>query len=99
MQSTGAVHGSLERTGENASLDGGTAAAPYLSILIPIFDEEENIPLLLARVFSVLRSLPHTFEVLAIDDGSQDASFRELELGAKQYPELKIVRFRRNYGQ
>lgn len=74
-------------------------AAPDLSILIPIFNEQENIRLLLERVFAVLRSLPYTFEVLAIDDGSQDASFRELQAEAERYPELRVVRFRRNYGQ
>jgi len=77
----------------------GTGAAPYLSVVIPIFNEEGNITPLLAQLFSVLRSLPHSFEVLAIDDGSEDASFTELEIGTRQYPELKVVRFRRNYGQ
>jgi len=72
---------------------------PDLSILIPIFNEQENIPLLLDRVFTVLRSLPYTFEVLAVDDGSQDGSFSELQAGTTKYPELKVVRFRRNYGQ
>jgi len=74
-------------------------AAPYLSILIPIFNEQENIPLLIEKVFAVLRSLPYTFEVLAVDDGSQDASFSELEKATSLHPELKVVRFRRNYGQ
>jgi len=77
----------------------GEHPAPDLSILIPIFNEQENIPLLLDRVFTVLRSLPYTFEVLAVDDGSQDGSFSELQTGATKYPELKVVRFRRNYGQ
>jgi dolichol-phosphate mannosyltransferase len=73
--------------------------APDLSILIPIFNEQENIPILLDKLFTVLRVLPYSFEVLAVDDGSQDESFRELQARAKQYPELKVIRFRRNYGQ
>jgi glycosyltransferase involved in cell wall biosynthesis len=73
--------------------------APHLSVLIPIFNEQENIPLLLDKVFGVLRSLPYSFEVLAVDDGSQDRSFSELQNGTILYPELKVVRFRRNYGQ
>lgn len=73
--------------------------APFLSVLIPIFNERENIPILFERLFEVLRSVPHSFEVLAIDDGSQDGSFTELEKAATVYPELKVVRFRRNYGQ
>jgi glycosyltransferase involved in cell wall biosynthesis len=75
------------------------APATDLSILIPVFNEQENISVLLDRLFSVLRSLPYTFEVLAIDDGSQDGSFRELQAGTEKYQELKLVRFRRNYGQ
>jgi len=85
----------------NATHDPNVAPvpAPDLSVLIPIFNEQENIPVLLSKVFSVLRSLPWTFEVLAVDDGSKDGSFDELALASAQYPELKVVRFRRNYGQ
>jgi dolichol-phosphate mannosyltransferase len=75
------------------------AATPYLSILIPIYNEEENIDPLMARLFDVLRGLPYAFEVLAIDDGSQDATFERLRAAASRHPELKVVRFRRNYGQ
>jgi dolichol-phosphate mannosyltransferase len=78
---------------------GAAPAPPYLSILIPIFNEEENIAPLLAGVFSALRALPHTFEVLAVDDGSQDGTFGALQAAAAQHPELRLVRFRRNYGQ
>jgi len=81
----------------------GVAAAPPvgldLSILIPIYNEEPNIPVLMDRLFTVLRRLPHTFEVLAIDDGSQDGSFGALEIEAHRRRELKVIRFRRNYGQ
>ncbi|HUK34729.1 MAG TPA: glycosyltransferase family 2 protein [Vicinamibacterales bacterium] len=85
----------------DSSRDGNIdeSPAPDLSILIPIFNEQENIPILLEQLFTVLRSLPYTFEVLAVDDGSQDASFSELQAAAGNYPELKVVRFRRNYGQ
>jgi dolichol-phosphate mannosyltransferase len=75
------------------------AATPYLSILIPIYNEEENIDPLMARLFDVLRGLPYSFEVLAIDDGSRDATFQRLRAAASRHPELKVVRFRRNYGQ
>jgi glycosyltransferase involved in cell wall biosynthesis len=77
----------------------GENPAPDLSILIPIFNEQENVPALLDKLFTVLRVLPYSFEVLAVDDGSQDGSFAELQAGAKQHPELKVIRFRRNYGQ
>jgi dolichol-phosphate mannosyltransferase len=75
------------------------AATPYLSVLIPIFNEEENIEPLMDRLFEVLRRLPHSFEVLAIDDGSRDATFERLSEAASHHPELRVLRFRRNYGQ
>jgi dolichol-phosphate mannosyltransferase len=80
-------------------VNAGEGTSPDLSVLIPIFNEQENIPALLTRIFGVLRSLPWTFEVVAVDDGSLDGSFNELQAAAKQYPELRVVRFRRNYGQ
>ena len=73
-------------------------ARPHLSIIIPIFNEEENIATLLDRVFEVAhRLLP--FEVIAVDDGSADGSFEMLRGQAARRPELKVIRFRRNYGQ
>jgi dolichol-phosphate mannosyltransferase len=85
----------------NSTRDGSDeeSLAPDLSILIPVFNEQGNIPILVDKIFTVLRSLPYTFEVLAVDDGSQDASFNELQTAAGNYTELKVVRFRRNYGQ
>ena len=73
--------------------------APYLSIVIPIYNEEENIPLLASRLFDVLSSMPYTVEVLAIDDGSTDQSFERLRDEAARRPQLKAIRLRRNYGQ
>ena len=74
------------------------AADPQLSIIIPIYNEEENIPTLLDRVFDVARQLL-SFEVITVDDGSQDRSFEILRAEAGRRPELKVIRFRRNYGQ
>lgn len=70
-----------------------------LSVLIPIFDEEESIPALAEQLFPVLRSLGRSYEVIAVNDGSRDRSQEVLEEVAAKYPELKIVRFRRNAGQ
>jgi dolichol-phosphate mannosyltransferase len=73
--------------------------APYLSVIIPVFNEEENIRPLMTRLFAVLESLPYTHEVLIVDDGSHDNSFRELEREAIARAALRVIRFRRNYGQ
>lgn len=72
---------------------------PLISLIIPIYNEEPNIRPLLERVFAVVQELGFTYEVLAIDDGSQDGTFNLLEAEAVQRPELKVIRFRRNYGQ
>jgi glycosyltransferase involved in cell wall biosynthesis len=75
------------------------ATRPYVSLIIPIYNEQANIAPLMERVFEVVRGLGFPFEVLAIDDGSQDGSFKLLELETSRRPELKVIRFRRNYGQ
>jgi glycosyltransferase involved in cell wall biosynthesis len=83
---------------ESAQREGG-ASAPYLSVIIPIYNEEDNINPLMEQLFSVLQAIDCSFEVLAIDDGSRDRSFRYLQDAASRFPQLKVVRFRRNFGQ
>ena len=75
------------------------APGPYLSVVIPIYNEEANVEPLMERLFEVLPALGVSFEVLAIDDGSQDGTFMLLDREAARRPELKVIRFRRNYGQ
>jgi dolichol-phosphate mannosyltransferase len=74
-------------------------AVPELSVIIPLYNEEENVRPLLDRLFAQLTALPHSFEVLVIDDGSTDGSYRALQREAAERPQLKVIRFRRNYGQ
>lgn len=81
------------------SHEAGPVAAPYLSVLIPIYNEEDNIAPLMERLFTSLHALPHTFEVVAVDDGSRDRSFERLQDAAARHPQLRVIRFRRNYGQ
>jgi dolichol-phosphate mannosyltransferase len=75
------------------------AVRPRISMLVPIYNERENIPLLLADLFRVLDQLGFTFEVIAVDDGSRDGSLAALKAFAEQRRELKVISFRRNYGQ
>jgi glycosyltransferase involved in cell wall biosynthesis len=79
------------------------AASPdglqFLSVIIPVFNEEKNIPILMDRLFEVLPGLGKRFEVIAVDDGSRDASLARLREEAARHLELKVVSFRRNYGQ
>ena len=70
-----------------------------ISVLIPLYNERENIPLLFEKAYLVLNRLNKDYEVVAVNDGSNDGSEEELNKIAKKYPNLKIVHFRKNYGQ
>ncbi len=72
---------------------------PHLSIVVPIYNEEENIPLLYARLTEELAKLARPYEIIAVDDGSRDTSFARLRDLAQRDPRLRVVRFRRNFGQ
>jgi glycosyltransferase involved in cell wall biosynthesis len=89
----------LERQIAPAPSSAKAGSGTYLSIIIPIYNEEESIPALVQRLFSVLEALPFTAEVLAIDDGSTDRSFIVLSSEAERHAQLKVIRLRRNYGQ
>ncbi|MBI3552800.1 MAG: glycosyltransferase family 2 protein [Elusimicrobia bacterium] len=72
---------------------------PYLSVLIPVYNEEENLPELGEELSSVLKSLTMTSEVVLVDDGSTDSSYAEIQKLVKRYPGFKGVRLGRNVGQ
>jgi glycosyltransferase involved in cell wall biosynthesis len=87
---------------QSASWPQRAAAAgrrPELSVIIPVFNEEENIVPLVERLFAVLATLGKRFEVIAVNDGSRDGSLLRLREQAALRPELRVVDFRRNYGQ
>ena len=71
----------------------------YLSVITPIYNEEKNIPILVDQLLAVLQTLQKPFEIIAINDGSRDGSLAELRKQALLHPELKVIDFRRNYGQ
>ena len=71
---------------------------PVLTVVVPMFDEEEVLPLLVARLRPVLDDLDVAYEVLAVDDGSQDATPVLLQQERRTWPELRVVRLRANAG-
>src|ERR1043165_2360707 len=73
--------------------------SPYLSLVIPAYNEQENIPTLLTRVEAALKTIGKAFEVVIIDDGSTDSTPRLLADAMKQYPWLRVVRMAKNGGQ
>jgi len=73
---------------------------PYLSVVIPVFNEEENLAELHARLSATLARAGHTWEVIYVDDGSRDGSWALLSAIHEKDPEhTRLVRFNRNYGQ
>ena len=72
---------------------------PYLSLIIPCFNEEESVDELMEEVFLVLDKNNLDGEVVLVDDGSTDGTWAKLEGWAERDPRLKLVRFRRNFGQ
>lgn len=69
------------------------------SIIVPVYNEVENIPILVEQVCSVMDGLEGESELLLIDDGSQDGSSELLDELAQQDARLVVVHFRKNYGQ
>lgn len=70
-----------------------------LSIVIPILNEKENIPLLHEELSAVLKNLKESYEVVFINDGSTDGSGEVLEELAAKDENVRVIQFRRNYGQ
>jgi glycosyltransferase involved in cell wall biosynthesis len=72
---------------------------PELSVVIPLFNEEANVEPLLNELLVALKALEKSFEIICIDDGSRDGTWAALEHAAALYPALRVLRFRRNFGQ
>ncbi len=72
---------------------------PALSIVIPLYNEAENIEPLYAELSAALDEIGCTYEVIAVDDGSRDDSFARLKSVHERDPRWRVIRFRRNFGQ
>jgi len=72
---------------------------PELSIVIPVLNESPNIAALHDEVVSALERSGRTFEIIIIDDGSTDDTFERLAHLQSRDPRLRVIRFRRNFGQ
>lgn len=68
-------------------------------MVVPVYNEEDNLDRLIAEVVPVLDRLDGPFEIIAVDDGSTDSSFEKLKALRLKEPRLKVIRFRGNFGQ
>ncbi len=72
----------------------------YLSVVIPVYNEQQTLPLLAARLFPVLDALSRPYEVIFVNDGSKDGSQDVLrQLFHERPSQVRVVQFMRNYGQ
>ena len=72
---------------------------PQLSVVVPIFNEEESADALCQKLHESLSRLGKTYETILVDDGSSDRTWEKLVANSRKYPHFKLVRFRRNFGQ
>src|SRR4051794_7173844 len=72
---------------------------PKYSIVVPFHNEQENVPTLYDRLKAVMEATGETFELIFVDDGSRDSTFRLLEEIAAIDSRVAVVKLRRNFGQ
>lgn len=70
-----------------------------ISIVIPLFNEAESLPELHSWIKTVMDKHQFTYEIIFVDDGSKDNSWAVIENLSAKYPEVKALKFRRNYGK
>jgi len=70
-----------------------------LSIVIPVLNEEESLETLYNRLIKALSELDLVYEIIFVDDGSSDGSFEIMKRIAQKEQNVKVIKFRRNFGQ
>ena len=75
-------------------------AQPYLTVVIPVYNEQENLPALFARLTTVLDRIGKPYEILFTNDGSRDNSLALLRDFHQQRPkQVRVIDFNGNFGQ
>jgi undecaprenyl-phosphate 4-deoxy-4-formamido-L-arabinose transferase len=72
---------------------------PYLSIVVPVYNEEGNLGPLMERLYPAVQGTGRTFEIIFTNDGSGDRSLEILRRMVQQYPGVKVIEFNGNFGQ
>jgi glycosyltransferase involved in cell wall biosynthesis len=70
-----------------------------ISIVVPVYNEEENLEDLIRKISGTMEGYTESYEVVLVDDGSTDGSFAIMKRMAGDYPHLRVIRFGINYGQ
>jgi dolichol-phosphate mannosyltransferase len=72
---------------------------PDLSVVFPVYNEEENVPLLLQQIAAALEGRGWSYEIVAVDDGSTDRSLAVLRESVSRFPTLRVLALEKNSGQ
>jgi len=84
---------------DRSRVEDAELAAPDLSIVVTVYNEAGSVEELYRRAVAVLDPGPRTFELIFVDDGSNDGTFAALERLHGEDPRIRAVRFKRNFGQ
>ncbi|MDZ7291264.1 MAG: glycosyltransferase family 2 protein [candidate division KSB1 bacterium] len=71
----------------------------FCSVVIPVMNEEDNVPMLHQKITEAMQAWGRPYEIIIVDDGSTDRTFRILDALASRDAHLRVVKFRRNFGQ
>jgi len=72
---------------------------PELSVVIPVYNEEENIPILIRELEETLNHLGKIYEIIMVDDGSRDKSLERILEARRKNPRIRVISFEKNAGQ
>jgi undecaprenyl-phosphate 4-deoxy-4-formamido-L-arabinose transferase len=81
------------------AISNNRAQKPTISIVVPVYNSEQSLPLLIERLEPVLRSIASAFEVVLVNDGSRDGSWGVISKLSQQYDWVRGMNMMRNYGQ
>ena len=70
-----------------------------ISVVLPVYNEEKNIPKLHNEIHGVMENNYDDWEVIFVDDGSTDSSYRKLKELSDKDEHVKVIKFRKNFGQ
>ena len=92
--------GSALNAGGGSALNAGEGSSSLdISVVVPLFNEDESLPELHAWIKRVMTEHGFTYEIIFVNDGSTDRSWQVIEELAASNPEVKGICFRRNYGK
>jgi len=84
---------------QGAVAEGAVGEKPAISVVVPMYDEQECVFPLYGKIRDTCDALGKSYEVIFVDDGSRDGTFGALEEIHMQDARVKVLRFRKNYGQ